>query len=227
MSDASSANWIALLPTEVRAQLQARMVRRKYAHGQYIYRAGEKGSTQYQIVSGSVRLRVLSESGREATYVIYGPGNCIGYISAVDHGPRPQDVIAIGSVEVDCLSGSDFDELRGQFPTIDRTVQLHLCGRIRELFSMYEMGTLGTLRGRLAHQMIYLLDSSDLEAVKNGGESKLDLTQEMLASSVCATRQAISKIIKEWAECGLISYHYGRIRILNVERLREMADSRC
>ncbi|RRJ82409.1 Crp/Fnr family transcriptional regulator [Aestuariirhabdus litorea] len=219
----NSANWMLLLPEEVRTELSRHMTLRNYQDGQYIYRAGESSHSLYQIKEGGVRLRVLSESGKEVTYIIYSPGDCFGFLSAIDSEPRPQDTIAVGEVTVASLSVSEFERLRNLYPAIDRALLRHTSWRIRELFKMYEFGNLCDLRRRLALQIGFLLDFG---GKSDSGDSvqEIKLTQDTLASSVCATRQAISKVLKSWSDKGIIEYRYGRLRVLDRGQLAKISE---
>jgi len=216
------ANWIANLPEHVQAAMRTRMVRRRYDEGQYIYRSGEKTDSLYQIVTGGVRMRTLTANGKEFMFVVYGPGDCIGYTSAIDGGARPQDAIAVRQSELDCLQKADFDALCVIHPAIQNALMVQLVHRLREVYDIYIAGNFLTLRQRLANQIEFLLNFSGSQ---RGGQpaDELDLTQEMLATAVCATRQAISKLLREWVDAGIIQYHYGRIRVLDRERLRRIA----
>lgn len=219
----NSANWISLLPENVKEELSRHMTPQRFQDGQYIYHTGDNNQTLYQIKEGKVRLRVLSENGKEVTYIIYGPGDCFGFLSALDHEPRAQDTIAFGDVTVACLSIGDFDRLRDIYPVIDRALLRHVAWRLRELFKIYEFGNLFDLRRRLALQIGFLLDFSGKG--QDGEENnELELTQETLASSVCATRQAISKVLKNWSDEGIIEYRYGRFRVLDRERLTAISE---
>ncbi len=218
-----SSNWLQLLPESVLQDVRAHMVRRRYKDGESIYRFGESTTTQYQVVKGTVRVRSMSDNGKEVTYVIYGAGECIGYLSAVDGDVRPQDAVAMGDVELDSLAISDFYQLRERHREIDRAMTLHLSRRLRELFKSYEVGKFFALERRLAHQISFLLEVAD-HAATGAGSNELELTQELLASAVSASRQAISKILKEWADVEIVAYSYGRICILDRARLKAIAE---
>ncbi|RRJ82668.1 Crp/Fnr family transcriptional regulator [Aestuariirhabdus litorea] len=221
MTTPFSANWIQRLPPSLRHVIHERMSRKTFNDGDYIYRRGEVGDNQYQIISGSVRLRAVSERGKEATYVIYGPEDCFGFLSVLDRGPRPHDAIAVGTVELHRLDYADFEALRTLYPLIDRVLCEHLCQRTREMISLYESGAFFRLRRRLAHQILFLQSFAGRPSKE--GYIELDLTQEMLASSVCATRQAVNKLLKEWSDDGVLDYHYGHIRIIDPHQLHMLA----
>lgn len=222
MAVAFSANWIGELPEPVRVAMRACTVRRSYHDGQFIYRSGESTANLCQIVTGGVRLRSIMASGKEFMWAVYGPGDCLGFMSAIDGGTRPQDAIAAGPVELDCLRKEDFDALRLTHREIDRALTVNLVHRLRELYGIYLAGNFLSLRQRLANQLEFLLSFSGAQPGGQLGD-ELDLTQEMLASAVCATRQAISKLLREWVDAGVIEYRYGRIRVIDRVRLRLIA----
>ncbi|MDO6640176.1 MULTISPECIES: Crp/Fnr family transcriptional regulator [unclassified Shewanella] len=216
----NTANWIALLPQHIQDEVTATFKIKHFSDGEHIYRKGESGAgaDQYQILSGTVRLRVIADNGKEATYVIYGEGDCIGFLSAIDNDVRPQDVIAIGEVKVGKILSKDFEQLTEKYPIIYKTLCEHVAYRIREVFNMYEYGLFFNLERRLANQILFLLAFSATN-VPNSACQELEFTQEMLASSVGATRQAINKLLKDWSDAGFIEYHYGKIRILDSKPL--------
>lgn len=218
----NTANWIGLLPENVQHEIKEKFKIKKFKDGEYVYRRGDVGNSQYQILSGSVRLRVIADNGKEATYVIYTSGDCIGFLSAIDHQERPQDVVAIGEVTIGKLLYSDFELLSEKHPSINKALCSHVSSRVRELFSMYENGMFFKLERRLASQILFLLEFSGSVSTCNGYQ-ELDLTQEMLASSVCATRQAVNKVLKDWSDADIIEYHYGTISIKDFEKLQDIS----
>jgi CRP-like cAMP-binding protein len=220
--EAYSANWIGELPPEVRATVLAQMKRRSFAAGEVIYRAGSHSFSQYQIIDGLVQFRGLTAEGKEVLYVVYGPGDCFGYTSAINGHTRSKDAIASGNVVLNCLGKREFDALRDRFPVIDRTLTIALSYRMRELSDRYETGA-RALQQRLASQIIFLANyTSKLDGDFAGFD--LALTHEMLATSVAATRQSVNKLLREWGKLKIVEYHYGRIHILDRKRLLVIAD---
>ena len=222
MAVAFSANWIERLPEHVQADMRRCMVRRRYQDGEYIYRDGELTFSLYQIATGRVRLRTLTANGKEFMLVVYGPGDCIGYTSAIDGGHRPQDAISVGETELDCLQKADFDALCLVHPEIHAALLVHLVHRLREIYAIYIDGSFLSLRQRLANQIEFLLNFS---GIHGQSDHSMELTQEMLATAVCATRQAVNKLLREWSQEGIIEYTYGRIQVLDRERLRQVGEA--
>ncbi|MFM0154910.1 MULTISPECIES: Crp/Fnr family transcriptional regulator [Paraburkholderia] len=215
-------NWIDSLPAAAKHEVQAAMTRRQYRPGQTIYRAGESSTTIYQIVSGTVRFIEALDSGREALYGISGPGACFGMSPAVDGGPRIGTAVAAGPTALDCLSKADFDRLRDRHPAIDRALAVWAFQHLREMAYRGISHKERNLRRRFAHQLVFLLEYPG--PLPDGRpRDTLEMTHDTLAAAVGATRQGISKILRDWSEAGIVRYHYGRFHVLDVERLRAIA----
>lgn len=217
-------NWILDLPPPIADKVRAAMQRRRYQPGDFVYRAGDETTDMFQLLSGSVYLREISDDGKEVLLVIYGPGECFGMMPAIDGGPRPQDAIVTMPTTLDILGKSDFDRLREQFAIIDRALLVWAMGRLRDMMRLYHAGSLHDLRRRLAGQIDFLLEYNRDQANGRPCDS-LTLTHDLLAASVGATRQAISKVVREWADAGIVQYRYGHFQVLDRTRLRELADA--
>lgn len=219
-----SADWIGSLPEEVRRAVHASMVRRTCRPGEIIFAAGELSTAIYQIVSGTVRFSDISADGRETLFVICGPGACFGNASAVMGGARVGTAVAEEPTVLDCLSKDAFDRLRDQYPHIDRALVVWAFDHMRLLLSRLQEGQQMDLRRRLAVQIVFLLSYAGL-AADGRPRDLLELTQETLAASVGATRQAISKMLQDWSADGIVRYRYGRFQVLDRQRLSAVANS--
>jgi CRP-like cAMP-binding protein len=198
------------------------MVSRRFAAGAVIYREGEPGNVMYRIVSGRVRIRSISGSGREALMVIYGPGHCIGAVSVLDGLPRHSDAVAECDVVLDSLAAEDFHAVAEREPALYRALAVSYAMWIRDFHAMFSAGQ--PLAERLARRLDSLLDFGVTESDERaGGALRIELTQEMLAASIAVSRQAISRLVQDWQDSGVIDYRYGSMVILDRERLRKLA----
>jgi len=219
-----SSDWIGSLPEEARRAIHASMVRRTYRPGEIIFAEGELSTAIYQIVSGTVRFSDVSAGGRETLYAICGPGACLGMASAVVGGPRVGSAVAEEPTVLDCLSKDAFERLRDRHPLIDRALVVWAFNHLRLLLSRLHEGQQMDLRRRLAAQIVFLLSYAGL-ATDGRPRDLLELTQETLAASVGATRQAISKMLQDWSADGIVRYRYGRLQVLDRQRLSAVAKS--
>lgn len=213
-------DWFGDLPEEVRLDLQRFMKQRWVSAGQTIYLEGDAADCLYRIASGRVRIRKLSPCGNEFMMVIYGPGNVIGSVSLVDGLPRPTDAVAESDTCLDTLSATDFDGAARRHPELYKAIAIGYAMWIRDHQTMVVRGY--TLEERLARRLDFLLEFGAEEDTGTGA-LRIDFTQEMLASSVAVSRQAISKLLQDWQDEGVIQYRYGSVLVLDRPRLRLLA----
>ena len=218
---ASGSNWIDQLPQPLGESVRARMTRRLVGKGEIIYREGELHGALWQVISGTVRVTNQAADGKEVIFAIFAAGDCFGEISLIDGLPAANTATAINEVELEELSGTDFDELFQQHPAFARQMAQLLCGRVRHMLTFYSDVTLRPLEQRIANRLCYLSSGGA------GGSVSTDLqfTQQDLAAMVGATRQAVSKVLNQWRGEGIISLEYGRITVCSYASLEAIARS--
>lgn len=217
---AAGADWFSELSAQLQKELGNCMTPRTFGMGQAIYIEGDMAEAMYRIVSGRVRIRSMSPFGKEVLMVIYGPGHCIGTVSVLDGLPRQNDAVAESAAILDVLSAVDFHRIANMYPQLYKSVAVSYAMWIRDIHTMFVGGY--SLEERLARRLDFLLDFGGEREVDRVG-LRLDFTQEMLASSIAVSRQAISKLLQDWQDSGIIEYKYGSLTVLDRSRLRLLA----
>jgi CRP/FNR family cyclic AMP-dependent transcriptional regulator len=219
---AQRTDWFNDLPAALQARITARMTQRRFEAGTTIYHEGDDGDVMYRIVSGRVRIRSLSACGKEVLMVVYGPGHCVGAVSVLDGLPRHNDAIAQCDVVLDALPADDYHELAREEPVLYKALAISYTMWIRDLHTMFVGGL--PLEERLARRLDFMLDFGVTRSDDRAqGALRIEMTQEMLAASVAVSRQAISRVLQDWQESGVIDYRYGSVVVLDRPRLRQLA----
>jgi CRP/FNR family cyclic AMP-dependent transcriptional regulator len=102
----------------------ARTTLRTVPRGGYIVREGETGSALYLIRSGLVAIESNTTKGERATLAVLGPGDCLGELSLLDE-QRPHttaSAVALEPVDAVVVRKADFDQLRRDFPSVERVL---------------------------------------------------------------------------------------------------------
>lgn len=213
------------LPLEAQNAFTLASRRMRYADGHPIFSQGEPGNEMFRIVSGSVRMSFLRLDGREALYLILGPGDCFGMRSLVDAAPRSLTTSAQSDVELQVLRRDAFERLRSQHPAVgDGLLQL-ISLHVRLLCEYFASSTLDDLPRRVAQR---LLAQRLLEVKKpnvtdaSGMQLTVRLSQSEIALMVGASRQAVNKVLQKLQSDGLISIEYGSVQIHDVDRLQSI-----
>jgi CRP/FNR family transcriptional regulator, cyclic AMP receptor protein len=191
--------------------------RGRVSDGCRIYSQSEPATEMYRILSGSVRMSVLRDDGREALYLMLESGDCFGINSLVDRAPRAHTATARGDTELQVLRHHPFERLRSEYSCFgDGLVQL-MSRHLRLLSELFASSTLDELSCRVAQR---LLEAQ--KPVVNGHEARptVRLSQNEIALMVGASRQAVNKVLRRFQDDGLISIEYGRLQIHDIDRLQ-------
>lgn len=98
--------------------------------GSLVVDQGEMGREAFVILSGTA---VVKRNGRKITTL--GPGDPVGELSLLDHGPRTAAVIAETDLSVFVLSNRRFNAVVDETPGLARKLLAFLAGRVRDLDS--------------------------------------------------------------------------------------------
>lgn len=100
----------------------------KVEAGAQLVDQGELGREAFVILEGSA---TVSRNGRKVGTV--GPGDAIGELSLLDHGPRTAKVVADTPMTVLVLSAREFTGVLDEIPGLAQKLLGQLAGRVRDL----------------------------------------------------------------------------------------------
>jgi CRP/FNR family cyclic AMP-dependent transcriptional regulator len=217
-------SWIDLLADPLRELVLSRMRPRRVADQAAIYLVGEPSTELYVISKGRVRIGTESFAGTELMVAVFQPGDCFGEVGLIDGLPRFNSTYALGDTDLLVMRKADFSELYATHREVARALNLNLCYRLRVAYGLSEDASLLTLRQRLA-RLLTRLGFTGGQRDDKGGAILSDVSHEDLARMLGATRQAVSRALKE-LECeGDIQLSYRRILVRDLDRLADRYDT--
>ncbi|MFK7876408.1 MAG: Crp/Fnr family transcriptional regulator [Paracoccaceae bacterium] len=192
---------------------------RKFKRRETMIARGDAGTSVAIIDSGVVRVSLFGSDGRELALALFGPGQLVGEISAIDGKERTADVVAVGNVTATILSGSDFKRLLYSDKDVSEFVCKLLCERIRSTTAYAESQALNSLAGRLT---IYFINHGIEQ--ENGSLSLPDLpSQSELARLVGGARESVNRQFRLWRDEGLLIAQGKGYVVPDPVRLQEVA----
>ena len=219
----SRFGWFDSLTDEVVRAMQDKMHRRKLPKGSFLFRSGQWDGTLFYILKGTIQLKTTSHNGKESLFSVHRAGSCIGVTTAMQPLEHVYDAVATSQLTVDCLPQDSFQELRQKYAEIDRAIAEWSAHRIWELMRVIFADSALALPGRLASHIDYLLEPEN-NRQQPEARNELRISQEMLAASVGASRQAVGKVMRDWKAAGIVDISYGRVNVLDREALVLMFD---
>ncbi|MDH4981903.1 Crp/Fnr family transcriptional regulator [Hyphomicrobium sp. D-2] len=160
--------------------------------GQTIFGRGDPGTEMYLVVSGRVRISILSPEGRELSFAHASTGAVFGEIAMLDGGLRTADATAVDAVNVLCLSKPAFKRLLETHPRVAEAVIRFLCGRIRDADQQLEAIALYPIEGRLARFFLATAKAAAPDDTEGQIAVDISMSQSELALLVGASRPKVN-----------------------------------
>jgi CRP/FNR family cyclic AMP-dependent transcriptional regulator len=206
MSEQNVAAWTQLEEDELQT-LFAQGVVKNFAKNTVIVSEGDETDSLYIVIAGSVKVFVSDEEGKEVVLCTQGPGEYFGEM-VLDGGPRSASVMTLEPSRFAVITRNRFREFLHDHPAFAIHLVEKLIQRTRMLTENVKSLALLDVYGRVARLLLDL-------AVKEDGQLVIDekLTHQDIASRVGASREMISRILKDLAAGGYISVDKKRITI--------------
>lgn len=201
------------------SRLRAHGVRRRFRRGEALFLQGDISDRILLLEQGWVKISCPSSDGREAVLGIRGPGDVLGELSSLDGAPRSANAVALGPVEAVVVSARDFNRVLDEDPGAARELLTILAARLRDADrKRLEFASLDTL-GRVATQLLELCERFG-EPTPEGLRIELPLTQEELAASCGASREAAVKALRALRGLDLVTTQRRTVVVHDLEALR-------
>lgn len=214
--------FAAALTAEELEDLISRGVRRPFRRGAFIMTEGEASDHVVVLLNGRAKVSSYTADGKEVVLAVRGPGELLGDFSALDGGARSATVAALEAIEALMIPADRFKLFLEHHPRLAVLLLQTWSRRVRDADrKRVEFGAYDT-PGRVARRL--------MELVERYGEGdgtmvriSLSLTQDELAGWTGASREAVSKALREFRDRGWIATGRRAITVLDVDALRARA----
>ncbi|MEM8531285.1 MAG: Crp/Fnr family transcriptional regulator [Chloroflexota bacterium] len=198
-------------------QIGALLKERRYRRGAIIFHQGDEGGCLYIIRTGKVRIYLSSPDGREAAMRVYSEDMAFGEFSVLDGQPRSASAAAITNVTVFALYRADFLHLLEHNFTLVEYVIAMLTERLRYTTNYFEKLAFLSVPGRVA---ALLLQLASIETIPDD-ETRLEITQQEIATFVNTTREWVNRALREFEEQTLIRLERGAVIVVDRSGLHQ------
>jgi CRP/FNR family cyclic AMP-dependent transcriptional regulator len=187
--------------------LSRRAVKRSFPKRTVIVNDGDVADALYIIVSGEVKVFVADAEGHEVVLRTQGPGEYFGEMM-LDEGPRSASVMTVEPSTFLAVPKDQLHRFLADNPTFAVRLIEKLIHRVRALTASVKSLALMDVYGRVAGLLLEL-------AEERGGVWVVGvrLTQQDIANRVGASREMVSRILKDLADGGYIAVQRKRIVI--------------
>jgi CRP/FNR family cyclic AMP-dependent transcriptional regulator len=190
--------------------LSSRTVTRQYPRNTIIINEGDHSDSLYIIRAGSVKVFLSSDEGKEVILNVQKTGEYFGELALIDSGPRSASVITQEKSTLSLISKADFEDFLRQHPAATVKIMRGLVKRLRALTENVRSLALMDVYGRVARLLLKLSQpEGEVRVIRDA------LTQQDIADRVGASREMVSRILKDLREGGYIEVHDRHITLLD------------
>jgi CRP/FNR family transcriptional regulator, cyclic AMP receptor protein len=214
--------WDLLIPAD-RARFRAAGTVHHHPSSTVLLREGDPSASVLVLLAGRVKVVTTSPRGYRCILAVRGPGDLIGELAAIDTHPRMATVIAVDPVSLLRIPIPEFDRMLDTQPRIAHAVLKVVAGRLRSDNRRQTEFTDITAAQRLD---IFLaeLAAQHGAAYQNGVAITLPFSQEEIAGSIGASREAVVRALRILRREQIVSTRRQMIVVLRPDALRDRAD---
>lgn len=180
-----------------------------------VLHAGDHTDNIYFILSGSLKVQVSDDEGREVILSMLGPGELFGEMGVLDDHPRSATVLAVESSEVVMIGKEDFKRCLVENPDVSLFIIRNLTRRLRLADRKIESLALLDVYGRVARLLIEAAETVDGRTVVTRKMAKQDI-----AKMIGASREMVSRVMRDLANHGLIHEQDGQLVLTDPAALK-------
>ena len=204
--------YIALfkgMPAAELRVLERYTTRRLFKPNTILFREGDTAHSVYVILSGQVRVYLSTPKGREYTVNTLEPGSYFGELALVDATTRSANVATTQESLLLMLSNPDLVRCMHEQAAVAVNLFQNLALRVRELTNEVRNLALLGKRERLQHLLFDLAEEGE-DGVLVIRERP---THEQLAERIGASREMVTRIMRELEQSGHVQKRGRRLLI--------------
>ena len=207
-ADPADETLLAALCTANRLLAQRGVVRR-YPKNKVLVTEGSTGDTLFVLLAGSVKVYSMDEDGREITFGTVTAGDYFGEMS-LDGGLRSASVMTLEPCTCSVLSSDDVRAHLAQHPNFAFSLVEQIIRRARAATATARNMALLSVHGRV----VALLEGLHGPASGGAGVTLHPITHQDVANRVGASREMVSRLLKDMEKGGYIKLGVKRITLL-------------
>jgi CRP/FNR family cyclic AMP-dependent transcriptional regulator len=222
----TTAEFLATVPLfsgleEIELQRFAELTREKfYPRGSVILFENDPGDSLFVVREGRVKVVLVGEDGREVILGVLGVSEHFGELSLIDDRPRSAHVIAMEDSSLLVLRREDFRKRVESSPSVAWSLLTELSRRLRRADEKIGGLVLLDVPGRIARLLL------DLSAESGTDKIEKALTHQTIAQMIGASRETVSRAMKDFQDAGWISVERRRITLSDRPALEQRAQVR-
>lgn len=206
----------ALDPEEI-TNLARVCTEKSFDPGATLFLEGQQCAGLWIVAKGSANVVKVTRMGRQVVLLTQSAPCIVAEVPVVDGGPYPASLVAVQPVTALIIDRQEFLALCRRDSNLTLRLLAMFGRRLRHLVGLVEQITFGSIRQRLAQELLSRADQSE------GTHFRLEETHEQLAFQLGTVREVVSRNLGRFQSEGFIQMDRPLISILNRPGLEQEA----
>ena len=199
--DLSSIPLFSGLSDESLAHLSGHIQHQQYTRNAIIFNEGDQSDSLYIVNQGKIKIYISNNEGQDMLLKTLGPGDYFGELALIDQEPRTASAKTQCDCHVSVISSENMLMCLERHPEMSISLLQVVVKLLRDATDLQKQLGLMDVYGRLRATLLKLSDDCN-------GVQKLEPkpTQQELASRIGASREMVSRLLKDLNIGGYIDY---------------------
>jgi CRP/FNR family cyclic AMP-dependent transcriptional regulator len=189
----------SMLTSEQAQGIADGVVKRRFRRGEIIVEHGQKSNALFILLTGRARVLTADSRGREVILAVLESGDYVGEMSLIDNEPHSATVRAEVQTDMLVLGRAEFARCLPENSSLSYAIMRGLVQRLRNADRQIESLALLDVYGRVARSLLDMSEEDNGVKIIRGKVSRQDL-----AKVVGASREMVSRVMKDLEERGII-----------------------
>jgi CRP/FNR family transcriptional regulator len=198
---------------------------RQYQKDDYIFLEGEAPEALFIIKTGKVKVLRHSTDGKDVVLRVCGPGQMLGTVAVFDGGGYPGTAQVIETCSVLIIARNDCLTLVNRYPIFALTVITDLGTRLRSSAEQIRSLAVERVEQRIARVLLKLAETAGSDAAE-GRVIEMPLTRQDVADMTGTTVETAIRVMSKFRRNELIRTRRGKVVLVSVAALQEIAEAR-
>lgn len=175
----------------------------------------------FLIKSGRAKIYKTGIYGKDQIFYIYKSGDLFGYHALLANEKYEDSCEALEDCKILFINKDDFEHLLEKIEKLKLLIIQNMSHEFGVLVNTITILAQKPLRERLA---LYLLILHERYFDEKNQKAEINLSREDLANIIGTARESLGRLLKEFKEDTLISINKRTIEIINLKRMKKVAN---
>jgi len=190
-----------------------------------LFNQGDDGDWMLLLESGTVEVSVIAADGRRSMLNRVEAGGVLGEIALLDRNGRSAHAVAVTPVTGIRLSRQSVMDFLRKNNEASLGIIETLCARVRNATEMFETRALTSGAARLARVLLRFAEKWGTPEASGAILIDQAFSQTLLGEFAGIARENVNRYLQTWTQEGVLVHKKDSILLLDMKRLRELAES--